>query len=409
MKLRDLWPFGRKSVSNSLELWREIGGGRAAETGDTISWKTAIQVATVFACARSIANGISQVPLKLFRESPDGLSRVPATDHDLYRLLHRRPNPWQTSFAYRQTLALHLVLCGNHYSYKNRASGGRIGELIPLEPQWVRVRQERDASLLYDVTMPGGETRTLSPEAIWHVRGPSWNGWQGMEAVALAREAIGLSMATERQASRMHKNGLSPTGAWSVDDKLGGEQYKQLAKQIQDRYGGSNNGAPLILDRGAKWLSLTMTGVDAQHLETRRFQVEEVCRAMGVMPIMVGHADKTATYASAEQMFIAHVVHTLSPWYECIEQAIDVDLLTERDTKNGIYAKFVAAGLLRGSMKDRAEYFAKALGAGGAPAWMTQDEVRALEELNPMGGDAAVLPKPTNVPGTPKPTEGNEE
>lgn len=393
-----------KAVSNSLDLWREIfGSGREAKTGDTVTWKTAIQVSTVLACARSIANGISQVPLKLYRETDNG-TKTPARDHDLYRLLHRRPNLWQTSFGYRHTLALHLVLTGNHYSLKSRVTGGRIAELLPLEPGTVCVKRRADGELEYDVTIPDGGQFKLTAEDIWHVRGPSWCGWLGMDAVQLAREAIGLSMAAEGQAASMHKNGFSPTGAYSVEGTLTGPQHAQLSKLLKDRYTGENKGTPMLLDRGAKWLSMAMSGVDAQHIETRRFQVEEVCRAMGVMPIMVGHADKTATYASAEQMFIAHVVHTLSPWYECIEQSIDVDLLTERDAEQGIYAKFVSAGLLRGAMKDRSEYLAKALGSGGSPAWMTQDEVRALEELNPMGGDAAVLPKPTNV----APAAGNE-
>jgi len=122
---------------------------------------------------------------------------------------------------------------------------------------------------------------------------------------------------------------------------------------------------------------------------------------MGVMPIMVFSSDKAATYASAEAMFQAHVVHTLAAWWERIEQSIDCNLLTEADEVQGIYSKFVGQGLMRGSMKDRSEYFAKALGSGGAPAWMTQDEVRKMEELNPMGGDAAKLPIATNVPKPP--------
>jgi len=154
----------------------------------------------------------------------------------------------------------------------------------------------------------------------------------------------------------------------------------------------------MVVDRAAKWLPLAMSGVDAQHLETRKHQVEEVCRAMGVMPIMVFSSDKAATYASAEAMFQAHVVHTLAAWWERIEQSIDCNLLSEADVRGGVFAKFIGAGMLRGSMKDRAEYFAKALGSGGSPAWMTQDEVRSLEELNPMGGDAARLPVATNVP-----------
>ena len=157
---------------------------------------------------------------------------------------------------------------------------------------------------------------------------------------------------------------------------------------------GFDTGGPLILDRGASYLQQTMTGVDAQTLESRRLQIEEVCRPFRVMPIMVGHADKTATYASAEQMFLAHVVHTLAPWCERIEQSIDNDLLRG---EQGLYAKFNLNGLMRGAFADRMNGYSKALGAGGSPAWMTPNEVRGLEELNPVdGGDE--LPKPTNPP-----------
>ena len=159
----------------------------------------------------------------------------------------------------------------------------------------------------------------------------------------------------------------------------------------------------MILDRGAKWVTTSMTGLDAQHLETRKHQIEEVCRFMGVMPIMIGYSDKATTYASAEQMFLAHVVHTLSPWYARIEQSADVNLLTERERSSGLYFKFVAAGLLRGAAKDRAEYYARALGSGGHAAWMTPDEVRSLEELNPMGGDAGNLPPPASQAAMPQP------
>lgn len=157
----------------------------------------------------------------------------------------------------------------------------------------------------------------------------------------------------------------------------------------------------MILDRGAKWFPQMMTGIDAQQLETRKFQIEEVCRFFGVMPIMVGYSDKAPTYASAEQFFLSHVVHTLSPWYARVENSADLHLLTKKERASGLYFKFMAAGLLRGAAKDRADYYSKALGSGGSPAWMTQDEVRQLEELNPFGGTAAVLPIATNKPAAP--------
>ena len=195
-------------------------------------------------------------------------------------------------------------------------------------------------------------------------------------------------------------------GVYSVEGNLNPEQYEKMRAWLDKNFDGiANVGKSKLLDRSAKFYPSTMTGIDAQLLETRKHQIEEVCRFMRVMPIMVGYSDKTATYASAEQMFQAHVVHTLSPWYQRIEQSAECQLLTEKQVDEGYFAKFSAAGLMRGSHKDRAEFYAKALGSGGSPAWMTQDEVRSLEELNPMGGDAAMLPKPTNVPGNAAPKE----
>jgi HK97 family phage portal protein len=154
-----------------------------------------------------------------------------------------------------------------------------------------------------------------------------------------------------------------------------------------------------VLDRGAKWLSTVMTGLDAQHLETRQLQIEEVCRFFGVLPIMIGYTgDKATTYASAEAMFTAHKVNTLAPWCRRIEESADVNLLTEADRKAGHYFKFVLNALMHASAKDQAEYFAKALGSGGAPAWMTQDQVREMLDMDPMGGAAAKLPPLTVKP-----------
>lgn len=391
---------GAERKNASLDLFREIYGSRASKTGQVIGLREALRCATVFACARVIANGIAQVPLKLFQEDEATGRKTPARGHPLYRLLHRKPNPWQTSFELREMLGLHLSLAGRAYLYKTIV-GGRIRELIPFEPGKVRTELADDGiNILYRVTGKDGLERTFDGSLIWHLKGPSWNGWEGLDALDLAREAIGLSIAAEGSQASLHKNGLRVPGVYSVEGTLDAKQYQDLRKFLADNYAGENSGLPMIVDRAAKWLPTAMNGVDAQHAETRKHQIAEVCRAMGVMPIMVFESDKAATYASAEAMFQAHVVHTLSPWWERIEQSIDCNLLTEADERAGIYAKFIGNGLARGSMKDRADYFAKALGAGGSPAWMTQDEVRGYEEMNPMGGAAARLPVPTNVPKT---------
>ena len=406
MQLADLLPqWLRKSSSptgtirSASELMRELlRGGGASKSGAAVNWETALRVGAFFACARVIADGLAQVPLKLYRESADGTTRAPAKDHPLYDVLHRRPNEWQTSFEYREMIALHLVFTGRHHSFINRVRGDVV-ELIPFEPGTCVTKCADDGTLTYEVRTRSGKTQIYPAEAIWHIKGPSWNGWEGLDTVRqAAREALGLAIATEEAHALLHANGVQTTGTYSVEGKLSLEQYTQLRKFIVENNAGANRGLPMIIDNGAKWLQQAMTGVDAQHLETRRFQVEEICRALRVMPIMVGSNDKSSTYASAEQMFLAHVVHTLSPWYERLEQSIDVNLLTKADRAAGVYAKHVVAGLLRGATKDRAEYYSRALGSGGAPAWMTQDEIRGLEEMNPMGGAAAALPIPANAP-----------
>ncbi len=406
MKLRDLMPsWGRKATTvdmiDALDVYERMITSRRSKSGKAVTWETALKVSTVLACAGVIARGIAQVPLKIMQDEA-GRKRA-AREHPLYWLLHNQPNEWQTSYEYRETMALHLVLCGRHIAVKN-VFRGELLELLPLEPQRVRVERLRDLKLRYHVTLADGTAQVYEQDEVWHVRGLGWSGWDGLEPLMLAREAIGLSISAEESQSTLHKNGLRTSGTYSVDGNLSAAQYDALRTHLMKNYAGENAGLPMIVDRAAKWLASTMTGVDAQHLETRRFQVEEVCRAMGVMPIMVGHADKSQTYASSEQQFIAHVVHTLSPWYQRIEQSIDAHLLGKKAVQQGYYAKFVPAGLLRGAIKDQGDYFAKALGSGGSPAWMTQDEVRELLEMNPMGGDASRLPVATNVAPAPPAT-----
>lgn len=387
--------FATKS-GDPLSLFREIYGSLATKSGKTVNVGTAIEVSTVFACCRIIGEGIAQVPLKLMRESKDGKSRVPAKDNQLYNILAFRPNPWQTSFEYRETMAWHLTLTNNHYSFINRLRG-KIMELIPLTPASVNIVRASDLTLTYEVTADNGSKQTFPAESIWHVKGPSWNSWTGLEAVKLAREAVGLAMATEEASSSLHKNGVRPSGVYSVEGTLKDDAYKSLSNWVNTHLGGAENtGKALILDRAAKWQSTAMSGIDAQSLETRRFQIEEMCRFFRVMPIMVGYSDKAATYASAEQMFLAHVVHTLAPWYQRLEQSIDANLLTDKDRASGLYSCFIEEGLLRGSMAETKETLLGYVNGG----LMTPNEGRAKLDMNPDSDPASdKLRIPANIVG----------
>ena len=398
-----------KSVGYSAEFERYYGSIQS-KAGVSVDWHRALEVSTVLAVCRVVGEGVAQVPLQIMKPTAGGKGAEPDTEHDLYRLLYRAPNAWQTSFAMRETMIMHLMLAGDAFFFKNIVRG-KIRSLIPIEPGMMSLTRNPDMSITYGMTAVDGTYRALPADMIWHIRGPSWDTWRGLDATKNAREAIGLAIATENTQGELHSNGLQMAGVLSTDKVITGEKYIELQKWIAAQVGGANKHKPLILDSALKWAPRSMTGVDAQHLETRKFQIEEICRAFKVFPQMVGHSDKTATFASAEAFFDAHIKHTLLPWCERIEQSIDNDLIG-KDSDS--FAKFNLNALQRGAFKDRFEGYAKALGSGGSPAWMTQDEVRALEDLNPMGGDAAVLPKPAAVPqpapgGDSKPKKDTEE
>ena len=386
--------FARKS--GTIDLIREIYAGRITATGKSVTVKTAIQVGAVFACARVIGEGLAQVPWKLMRA--DGKTRIPEKSHPLYEVLAHRPNAWMTSFEYRELIAWHVVLTGQHFSFINRSNRGQVLELIPFEPGSVTVQRADDWTMTYKVRAQDGSAQVFPAASIWHIRGPSWNGWLGLEPVVLARESIGLSMATEEAAARLHKNGVRPSGVYAVEGTLPNDQHKNLSEWIETHHAGSERaGKPLILDRAAKWMGTQMNGVDAQSLETRRFQIEEICRFARVNPIMVGAESKNTTYASAEQMFLAHVVHTLAPWYQRIEQSADANLLTDADRKAGLYTNFIEEGLLRGSAKDTKDAILGYVNGG----LMTPNEGREKLDLNPdLDPESDRLRIPANIVGS---------
>lgn len=388
--------IGNTDAYDPFPILTALFASANAKSGATVNWRTALEASTSFACARLIAQGIAQVPFKLMQY--DGTNRRALVKDPLYYLMHDAPNEWMTSFELRETMGLHLVFCGGFFAFINRV-GGRIIELLPYEPQMVTVIRD-GWKLEYEVQLESGKAQRVPAANMWHVRGPSWNTWMGLDGVRLAREAIGLAIATEEHGSLQFKNGSVTSGILSTESMLDPKKSKELRESWEARTANGKRFSTGILWGGLKWQPTTTPNDQAQYLETRKFQVEEVCRAFGVDPVMVGYSDKASTYASVEQKYIGHVVNTLQPWGTRIEQSANRQLLTESQRAAGDYFTFVFNGLMRGAAKERAEYYAKALGSGGAPAWMTQDEVRELEDMNPMGGNAATLREPSNVTPT---------
>ena len=389
---------GDEPVTNSLELFRELFGGRRSKSGQPVSVDTALQVATFFACIRVKAEDIAQCPCDLFRDRPDGKGKDIAKDHWLYPLLTIQPNEFQTTFEFFETLIFHLEVCFNFCAFKSTVRG-KVDELIPIEPHLVKPRRLKDLSLVYDVHW-NGERRTISSDLIWHVRGPSWNGWEGMDFLKVAREALGLTMAIEADQAQLYKNGMRTSGTYSVEGTLDQDEYESLRKFIKD-YQASEAGGPLILDRAAKYISETMKGVDAQTLEQRKLQIEEICRLVRVMPIMIGHAGNTSpTFASAEQFVIIHRVHSLQPPARRIETSINKNLIGVVDALKGVRAKFNLDSLQRGAFKDRIEAILKMLGMGGSSPLAEVNELRELLDMNPVDWGYG-KPEPAQPPTAP--------
>jgi HK97 family phage portal protein len=388
----------KSAIRDSLDLWKEVFGGLTTWAGKDVSLTTALQVSTAWACGRVIAEGIAMLPWKVFQEADQRIT--PAHSHWLYDLLAVSPNEVQTAFEFQETMGLHLAFCGNAYVWMPTVRG-RIDELWLLDPKWLTVKWKWPEPPEYEVRTPEGRLFKLWPADIWHIRGPSWCSYVGMDFVKLARQALGLSMAIEEGQARIQSQGVRMPGYLSVEGSLTEEQQKKLKKWLQDEHAGAANaGTSMILDRAAKWVQTAMSNVDAQVLEQRKFAVEEVCRFMRVLPIMVGHSDKTAAYASSEQMFLAHSMYTAGPWARRLEQSADKRLLSSEERGKGFYTKLNEKAVLRMTAKDQMDYLARGVLSG----IFTRNEARRKLEENPLDGlDEPLAPANTFVGNPPAP------
>lgn len=374
--------FGRKAAELTYDQivgLIDTGGTSSGIAGVHVSEKTALQVSTVLACVKVIAEGCSTPDLHVFRDNTQNGKQERATNIPEYRLLARRPNEWQTSLEWRKMMTLHACLAGKGLSVIVRGANRRVQELLPVPPgNWTEERISR-YELRYTVRDEWGTVGVFEPADVFVLNGLQWDPYKTMPAVKLAASAIGLAMATERSQQAMHTNSLKPSGVYSVEGNLSEEQHSRLTAWIKKKAGLTHVGEPLILDRAAKWISTAMTGVDAQHVETRRLQIEEVCRVFGVFPIMIGHSDKSATFASSEAFFSAHLIHTLMPWHKAWTQRLDETLL---DGSGPLYAKFDTRYMRTGAIKDRAQWIRTMAELG----IYTRNELREEEGKDPLPG-----------------------
>lgn len=393
--------FERKAKELTYDQIIDVLDG-AGGAGSVVNERTALQVSTVLACVKVISEGCATPALRVFREKKDG-SRELASNIPEFRLLSRRPNEWQTSFDWRQMMTLHACLTGYGLSIKVKTDNGRMSEFIPVEPGSWSVRKVNRYELLYSCYDEFGKIGDFTSDQVFILKGMQMDWAKPLSPVSLARQAIGLAIASEKSQSSMHANGVRPSGVYSVEGNLDKTQHERLATYLEKRSGAAKAGVPLVLDRSAKWVSSAMTGVDAQHVETRRLQIEEICRSWGVFPIMIGHSDKAATFASSEAFFSAHLIHTLAPWHQRWIQTLDEFVL---DGSGPLFTEFDTRYMRAGSLKDRAQWARSMIEVGA----YTRNEVREEDGKDPLKGlDEPLTPMNMTTGSNPKDPDDEDD
>jgi HK97 family phage portal protein len=382
--------FGRKSAPAAVRTFEETmarldGGFGDALSSLYVSPETALQVSSVLACVKVIADGCATPPLNLYRATDGRNGRQLATNIPEFRMLSRRPNEFQTSFEFRRQMTLHAALTGNALAIKTKV-GTRLRELLPVPPGCWTVERVGRYELVYRVSDEFGPVGQFGPEDVFHLPNLHWDIVKGLPALRLARVAIGLAAAAEESQVSLHVNGGRASGILTTKNSVTPEIVDRLKEQWAQFTKRNRNGTA-VLDSGFEWHPVAVSGVDSQHVETRKLQVEEICRSFGVFPIMIGHSDKSATFASSEAFFAAHLRHTLAPWHQLWVQRLDETVL---DGAGPLFVEFDTRYLMQGAMKDAAVW-ARTMAEMGI---YTRNEIRDFYGLDPLPGlDAPLTPK----------------
>ncbi|MBR0107931.1 MAG: phage portal protein [Pyramidobacter sp.] len=352
-----------------------------SSSGKFVTERSAMQMTAVYACVRILSEAIAGLPLHTYRYK-DGGGKEKAVDHPLYQLLHDEPNPEMSSFVFRETLMTHLLLWGNAYAQIIRNGKGEIIALYPLMPNKMTVSRDDKGQLYYtyqksqeELPKDNRQTVVLAPSDVLHIPGLGFDGLVGYSPIAMAKNAIGLAIATEEYGSKFFANGASPSGVLEHPGTI--KDPERLRESWQNTFGGSRNSNKIaVLEEGLKFTPIAISPNEAQFLETRKFQINEIARIFRVPPHMVGDLEKSS-FSNIEQQSLEFVKYTLDPWVVRWEQSIHRSLLTE-DEKKSYFVKFNVEGLLRGDYQSRMNGYATARQNG----WMNANDIRELENLD---------------------------
>ncbi len=366
----------------------------ASDSGEAVVPETALRVAVIYRAINVLAHAIASVPLVTYERFTDGGKRA-ATKTSTYKLLHDKPNAWMTSFRYRHLLMVRAVVYGDSYTQLLPGPGG-ISQMIPLEPATTRVvDQLSNGKLLYvtrDLTKTGyGPERRLIQDEVTHVRGFSMDGKRGVPLLDVARNAIGLALSAEKHGSMFLRNGARFAGILTTPGDMDDEVRSENEESWRRANGGAlASGTVPMLTNGLRFESISPNNRDSQWLEARTFQVEELLRFLGVPGVLCGYADKTSTYASAEQFFLSFVKDTVRPWTENIAAELNFSVVLDPAR---YFAEFDLDGLLKGDITTRYTAHQKAILTG----WKSRNEVRREENYDPGPPELDTFLEPVNM------------
>jgi HK97 family phage portal protein len=363
-------------------------------SGKPVNEHTAMQMTAVYSCVRILAEAVAGLPLHLYKYTASG-GKEKALSHPLYFLLHDEPNPEMSSFVFRETLMTHLLLWGNAYAQIIRNGKGEVIALYPLMPNRMRVDRDSKGELYYSYTRYSDEaptingmTVTLRASDVLHIPGLGFDGLVGYSPIAMAKNAIGLAMATEEYGAKFFANGAAPGGVLEHPGTI--KDPQKVKESWNMAYQGSGNAHRVaVLEEGMKYQPIGISPEQAQFLETRKFQINEIARIFRVPPHMVGDLEKSS-FSNIEQQSLEFVKYTLDPWVIRWEQAISRSLLSPSEKKL-YFSKFNVDGLLRGDYASRMNGYATARQNG----WMSANDIRELENLDripaELGGDLYLI------------------
>ena len=364
-----------------------------SSSGKRVNERSAMQMTAVYSCVRILSEAVASLPLHVYKYTETGTAK--ATEHPVYTILHDEPNPEMTSFVFRETLMTHLLLWGNAYAQVIRNGRGDVIGLYPLMPDRMTVDRDDKGRLYYEYMVSGDDapinkksTVRLSPSDVLHIPGLGFDGLVGYSPIAMAKNAIGLAIATEEYGSKFFANGAAPSGVLEHPGTL--KDPARIRESWQQTFGGSANSNKIaVLEEGMKYTPISISPEQAQFLETRKFQINEIARIFRVPPHMVGDLEKSS-FSNIEQQSLEFVKYTLDPWVSRWEQSI-ARALFSADEKKKYYVKFNRDGVLRGYYQSSMNGYA----IGRQNGWMTANDIRELENLDRIpeeeGGDLYLI------------------